>query len=320
MELIWLTPDLREIGPAYNDIDFDVGVPDQSTNDFLMIGDIPDSAGALYVPGTEFGGLIEYKQTKNTDSLIKTKGWTWRGLLTQGIICPESGQNYYTASGDAHAIIRNLLSGFLGDFFTVPEATSGIVIPSYQFARYCTLLDGITAMLDTVGAKLRIVAQKPSSGTPVQVVVTAVPVETIGDKYTQDSPVSLTHTVDGMGANHLICLGQGELAERTRIDLYIDNKGIVSNTPYYTGRDERTAVYDYSSAETAESLTYYGKKRLLEVASKQSLSLDDADVNGDIGDIVYGYMDGMETTSPIIQRILKYSGGFWSHESKIEGV
>ena len=134
MELIWLTPDLREIGPAYNDIDFDVGVPDQSTNDFLMTGDIPDNAGALYVPGTEFGGLIEYKQTKNTDSLIKTKGWTWRGLLTQGIICPESGQNYYTASGDAHAIIRNLLSGFLGGLFTVPEATSGIAIPSYQYA------------------------------------------------------------------------------------------------------------------------------------------------------------------------------------------
>lgn len=320
MDLMWLSSDMREIGPCYNDIDFDIGTPEKSSNDFLMYGKIYEGAGAVYVPGTEFGGLIEYQQVKNTDDSVKTKGWTWRGLLTQGIICPASGQDYYIASGDANSIMRILLSGFLGGFFKVPDTTSGINIPSYQFNRYCTILDGLTDMLSSVGAKMKIVAEKPAAGAAVQVTLMAEPVSTIGDKYTRDSPVSLTHTTNDMGINHLICLGQGELAERTRIDLYVDNEGTISSTQYYTGREERTAVYDYSAAEDTDVLTEYGKKRLLEVASKKSLALDDADVDGDIGDLVFGHMRGLSATVPIIQKICKFSGGIWTFESKIEGV
>lgn len=320
MDLMWLTSDMLEIGPCYNNIDFDIGIPEKSSNDFMMTGQIHAGAGAVYVPGTEFGGLIEYQQVKNTDESEKTKGWTWRGLLTQGIICPASGQDYYIVSGDAHSIMHTLLSGFLGGFFKVPQITSGINIQSYQFNRYCTILDGLTDMLGSVGAKMKIVAEKPAAGAAVQVTITAELVNTIGDKYTSDSPVSLTHTTNNMGINHLICLGQGELAERTRIDLYIDDEGNISSTQFYTGREERTAVYDYSAAEDTNVLTEYGKKRLLEVASKKSLALDDADVDGDIGDLVFGHMRGLSTTVPIIQKICTFSGGIWTFESKIEGV
>ena len=214
MDMIWLTSELEEIGPCYNDVDFDVGVPESATNDFQMSGLIPDGAGGVYIPGTEFGGLLEYAQTTNYNDSIKTKGWTWRGLLTQGIIAPDSGQDYKIVSGDAHAVMRSLLSGFLGGFFHVPETLSGITVSNYQFNRYCTILDGLTAMLDSVDAKLSIVAEKPLSG-PVQVTLTAKPIETIGDKYTIDSRVDITHTDNRMGINHLICLGQGELKDRT---------------------------------------------------------------------------------------------------------
>lgn len=117
MDMIWLTSDLAEIGPCYNDADFDVGVPESATNDFQMSGLIPDGVGGVYVPGTEFGGLIEYAQTTNYDNSVKTKGWTWRGLLTQGIITPDAEQDYKIVSGDAHTVMRSLLSGFLGGFF-----------------------------------------------------------------------------------------------------------------------------------------------------------------------------------------------------------
>lgn len=320
MELIWLDSYLHEIGPCKTDIDFDVGVPDKSSNDFLLTGEIPDGVGAVYVPGTEFGGFIESQETSNFDSVIKNKGWTWRGLLTQGIICPASGDDYYTASGDAHTIMRTLLSSFLGGFFNVPETTSGITITNYQFARYCTILDGLTAMLDSVGAKMTIVASKPSASASVQVTLTAESIETIGDKYTTDSPVDLTYTDNQMGINHLICLGQGELSARTRVDLYMDINGDISTTQYYTGFDERTAVYDYSSAESIAVLTAGGKTRLAELASKKSLKLNNSDVNGNVGDLVYGYMNGQSVTSPITQKILTISGGIWKFESKIEGV
>lgn len=91
-------------------------------------------------------------------------------------------------------------------------------------------------------------------------------------------------------------------------------------TQYYTGRDERTAVYDYSSAESIPALLVYGKQRLLELASQKTITIDNAYVNGEIGDLVYGYMDGIETTSPITHKILTISGGFWRFESKIKGV
>ena len=319
MDMIWLNSDLEEVGPCYNDADFDVGVPESATNDFQMSGLIPAGVGGVYIPGTEFGGLIEYAQTTNYDDSVKTKGWTWRGLLTQGVISPDAGQDYKIVSGDAHAVMRSLLSSFLGGFFNIPETLSGINITNYQFERYCTILDGLTAMLDSVGAKMSIVAEKPLSG-PVQVTLTAKPIETIGDKYTIDSRVDITHTDNRMGINHLICLGQGELAQRTRVDLYIDVNGVISTTPFYTGRDERTAVYDYSSAENVDVLTSYGKKRLLEVASQKTIAINNADVNGDVGDLVYGYMGGIETTAPITHKILTISGGIWKYESKIKGV
>lgn len=320
MEMIWLTSALAEIGPAYADIDFDVGVPESATNDFQITGTIPDGVGAVYVPDTEFGGFVEYQQTKNYDDSVIIKGWTWRGLLTQGIISPDSGQDYKIVSGDAHTIMRSLLSGFLGNFFYVPDTLSGINISNYQFNRYCTILDGLTAMLDEAGAKLCIVAEKPIAGSAVRVTLTAKPIETIGDKYTIDSPVDVTFTDNRMGINHLICLGQGELAQRTRVDLYIDINGNISTTPYYTGLTERTAIYDYSSAEDNATLISYGKKRLLEITSQKTISIDNANVVGDVGDMVYGYMDGVETIAPITHKILTISGGIWHFESKIKGA
>ena len=320
MDMIWLTPDLTEIGPCYDNIDFDVGVPESATNDFQMTGLIPAGVGGVYCPDTEFGGLIEYQETTNYDDSMKTKGWTWRGLLTQGVISPDSGQDYKIVSGDAHTVMIGILSGFLGGFFHVPETLSGINISNYQFNRYCTILDGLTAMLDSVGAKMVIKAIKPENGRPVEVTLTAEPIKTIGDKYTVDSHVDITLTNNQMGINHLICLGQGELKDRTRVDLYIDADGRVGTTQYYTGLDERTEVYDYSSAENTDTLISYGKRRLLEVASQKSITINDADVSGDVGDLVYGYMDGVETTSPITHKILTISGGIWHFESKIKGV
>lgn len=316
--MMWLTSELAEIGPCYNDIDFDVGIPGTATNDFEINGKIPNGVGAVYCPGTEFGGLIEYQQTNNYNGEIKSKGWTWRGLLTQGVISPDAGQDYKIVSGDAHAVMTSLLSGFLGGFFRVPAGLSGITIESYQFARYCTILDGLTAMLESVDAKLSIVAEK--AGGNVVVTVSAKPIETIGDMYTVDSRVDMTLTDDNMGINHLICLGQGELAERTRIDLYIDNEGNIGTEQYYTGREERTAIYDYSSAEDDNVLETYGKRRLLETASQKTIAIDNANVNGEVGDLVYGYMDGVETTSPITHKVLTISGGIWRFESKIKGA
>lgn len=317
-ELIYLTSDLSEIGPCRADVDFDVG--NDATNDFVLKGILPDSIGGLYVPGTEFGGLLEYLQTSNRNDVVTRKGYTWRGLLEKGIITPPAGSDYRIVSGDANAVMASLLSGFMGGFFHVPETAAGITIDNYKFPLYCSYLEGLTGMLQEYGAKLVITADKPAAGSCIVVTIQAKRRVTIGDKYSEEFPVSLTYTDDGMGINHLICLGPGELQNRTRVDLYVQEDGSIGTTQYFTGFRERTELYDYSNSESESNLVTYGKRRLRERMSKKTLQLNDADVDGDIGDLVYGCMNGISTTSPITRKILTVTGGIWKRESKIEGV
>lgn len=318
MELIYLTSDLSEIGPCRADVDFDVG--NDATNDFVLKGILPDGIGGVYVPGTEFGGLLEYLQMSNRNDVVTRKGYTWRGLLKKGVIMPLAGSDYRIVSGDANAVISSLLSGFMGGFFHVPETASGITIDNYKFPLYCTYLEGLTGMLREYGAKLVITADKPAAGSGPVVTVQAKPRVTIGDKYSEEFPVSLTYTDDGMGINHLICLGPGELQHRTRVDLYVQEDGSIGTQQYYTGFRERTEVYDYSNSESESNLVTYGKRRLRERMSKKTLQLNNADVDGDIGDLVYGYMNGISTMNQITRKILTITGGTWKRESKIEGV
>lgn len=318
-ELIYLTPELTEIGPCNENIDFDVG-EDNASNDFLLRGIIPDGVGGIYVPGTEFGGLVGYMQTTNKSDVVSNKGYTWRGLLTLGIISPPAGSSYKVVSGDANAILAELLGGYMGGIFTIPAGTSGITITDYQFPLYCTLLTGITGMLEEYGAKLRIIAEKPAHGGEVVITIDAVESATIETMYSQESPVSLTYTDNRLGINHLICLGGGELQERTRVDLYVQADGSIGTTQYYTGLDERTAIYDYSNAESEANLIRCGKLRLKSIATGKTLTIDNSDVDGDVGDYVSAYYNGASASVRITEKILTITGGTWKYESKIEGA
>lgn len=318
-ELIYLTPELTEIGPCNENIDFDVG-EDNASNDFLLRGIIPDSVGGIYVPGTEFGGLVGYMQTTNKSDAVSNKGYTWRGLLTLGIISPPAGSSYKVVSGDANAILAELLGDYMGGIFTIPEEPSGITITDYQFPLYCTLLTGISGMLEEYGAKLRIIAEKPAHGGEVVITIDAVESATIETMYSQESPVSLTFTDNRLGINHLICLGGGELQERTRVDLYVQADGSIDTTQYYTGLDERTAVYDYSNAESEANLVRYGKLRLKSIMTGKSLTIDNSAVDGDVGDYVSAYYNGASASVRITEKILTITGGTWKYESKIKGA
>lgn len=318
-ELIYLTPELTEIGPCNENIDFDVG-EDNASNDFLLKGIIPDGVGGIYVPGTEFGGLVGYMQTTNKSDVVSNKGYTWRGLLTLGIISPPAGSSYKVVSGDANSILAGLLGDYMGGIFTIPEEPSGITITDYQFPLYCTLLTGISGMLEECGAKLRIIAEKPAHGGEVVITIDAVESATIETMYSQESPVSLTYTDNRLGINHLICLGGGELQERTRVDLYVQANGSIDTTQYYTGLDERTAVYDYSNAESEANLVRYGKLRLKSIATGKTLTIDNSDVDGDVGDYVSAYYNGASASVRITEKILTITGGTWKYESKIEGA
>lgn len=320
-QLILLNSDMTEIGSVDIDIDAEYGTSEDSTNDIEISTQEIQAyhPGGIYIPGTEIGGLFEYSKSKTDTDIQTLKAWTWRGLLAQSLILPPAGSNYKIVSGEANSIIASMLSNVLGGFFRVPGTSSGLTISSYQFPLYINTLDGLEGMLEKYGYRLSIHADKVSNG--VAVTVEAVEATVIAGTYNDDSEIPMIFTDDNMGINHLLCAGSGELQARMKVDLYIGADGKVTTTKYYTGFAERTAFYDYSSAESMDDLVDYGSKRLLELASHRTLTIE-APENMDIevGDIAQGtFPDGTVVQLPIVKKIFRIAGGLILTEVEIKG-
>ena len=320
-QLILLNSDMTEIGSVDIDIDAEYGTSEDSTNDIEISTQEIQAyhPGGIYLPGTEIGGLFEYSKSKTDTDIQTLKAWTWRGLLAQSLILPPVGSNYKIVSGEANSIIASMLSNVLGGFFRVPGTSSGLTISSYQFPLYINTLDGLEGMLEKYGYRLSIHADKVSNG--VAVTVEAVEATVIAGTYNDDSEIPMIFTDDNMGINHLLCAGSGELQARMKVDLYIGADGKVTTTQYYTGFAERTAFYDYSSAESMDDLVDYGSKRLLELASHRTLTIEaPEDMDIEVGDIAQGtFPDGTVVQLPIVKKIYRIAGGLILTEVKIKG-
>lgn len=326
MELILATRDGREKELIPYDIDMEAG----GDNTFEM--EIPRAAWTgeyehemlVYVPDTEFGGIIGEIQTMNEPEMVYCRGYLWRGLLQHKIIVPPSGQDYYTISGDANACIRQLITNIYADpLIRGAESAAGIMISNYQFNRYTDLLTGMIAMLSTVGYRLNIAYIQQNAGGYVE--IGAVPIEnyTAQIQFSEDDEIKINADDIRNGVNHLICLGQGELAARTVIHLYADASGNISQTQTFTGRDEITETYDFSSAEDEASLIKGGIERLMEIRSSRRFDASAGRIEADlqIGDIVSGqdYTTGISVSLPIERKILRIIGEIETVEYRLEG-
>lgn len=324
MELILATADGRELRRIYEDADIDLGDQD----DFELT--IPTSAwdGSMrfgcrvYVPGTEYGGIIGETESITGDSVIYVRGHTWRGLLGKKIIEPDTGQDYKTVSGDLNAIIRDQVDGRFGGLFLGSTASTGI-LKSWQFDRYCTLSDGLQKMLKASGYKLRLSYTQIESGGYVQ--VSAVPAVDYSDsvEVSQDSRLNFTSRSYKRGTNHLICLGKGELKDRLVVHLYAQKDGSISQTPYYTGAQELVEVFDNSNAEK-DDLTEAGTERLKELMNYDLFEVRASDMEDlilDIGDTISGrdYITGTHISKPIVHKILRIQNQRVSVEYRLEG-
>ena len=217
----------------------------------------------LYVEGEEYGGIIDKIRVNTERDEIIYKGRTWHGVLENKVICPENGQDYLILNGDANEVLQEIIDLIgLSDLFTASTEDSGIQIVSYQMNRYIYGYTGIKKMLKEFGAKLRI------RWTDAMVELSALPiVDYSEDEEFDTSQVDFTVEKDFLPVNHLICLGQGDLAERAVIHLFTDENGGVQ--PYatvtdpvqdsdyilnesqkvMTGSDEVVEVLDYPGAE-----------------------------------------------------------------------
>lgn len=277
----------------------------------------------IFVPESEYGGLLEERKTSTSENMITWIGYTWRGLLSQKIIQPPEGQSHLTVTGEANSIIRQIVGDRFGPLFIADLSDSGIQINNYQFDRYCTVLDGIEKMLAVKNARLKIYYQQGTpGGNDGAIHLCAVPVVDWSEEfeYSQDGKLTFTTQDYRRGINHLICTGEGENEERQILHLYTQKDGSIGDTKYYDGLEEREAVYDFSSADI-EELRKGGEERLLELMNYKQMEAEITDADIDIGDIVGGRdrVTGMTLQKPVIAKVIKIQSSNVNIEYKLKG-
>lgn len=314
MDLIYTNSSMQAIGvmKAY-DLDLAFG---SDENDFEIKVDANNhccEAGYyVYIIGTEYGGVIDAVTSDTETGEVTYTGRTWHGILNSKVICPDAGQDYLTLNNEANGVLNSLITRMgLTSIFTVNIYASGLEISHYKMPRYVTGYDGIMQMLKSVGGKLIL------SFDGEKAILSAAPIE----DHTKDGSVSsdamsFQVKTTSKKVNHLICLGQGELKDRTVVHLYADASGSISQTQTLTGADEYTAVYDYPSAESAQKLIEAGASRLAELQNQDNLSvsLNEAECAFDVGDVV-GAVDtitGISVAVPITKKIVSIRNDYMS--------
>lgn len=277
----------------------------------------------IYIPGTEYGGIIGEVLTDTTLDYVELKGLSWRGRLAKKIIEPPAGSDYKTVSGELHTVMKSLIEPEFDGFFVVSAEDTGVTVSNYQFDRYCTLLDGLNKMLKSKGYRLKLSFRREQND-PGYLYVEAVPITDFSDRIELSRDCKLNYTMDDKrdGVNHLIVTGKGELQDRNILHLYVQENGEIGTEQYYTGIREITEVYENTSTET-EELMSAAEDRLRSLAGKKTFKMDVAKLgmDVDIGDIVGGrdYLTGMYMAKQVENIVYEIINDVESKTYKLEG-
>lgn len=279
--------------------------------------------GYIYSPHTEFGGQITLIRHSTSEHTITMEGPTWRGLLFQKVIEPPSGQAYLTFEDvDILSVVRTVIGNKFGSLFTVASGSYGKNV-TVNF-RYQTIAGGLHKLLRENGLRLKLEFDN--------IVHTVnVGVESVGDmtdsiELSQDYGIDLTSTQGNTEVtNHCIALGQGNLENRTRIDVYRVGTEYFTNKPASLSVEQlRTIVYDYPNAESNEELLNGAIDRLQETAPANEIKLDEVDLGESVslGDLI-GIRDrltGMHGTAEVVGKICSVSDGKESISMTVNAV
>lgn len=261
----------------------------------------------VFVPGTEYGGVVSVlcpARTRYGDA-IAYKGRTWHGILDDHAICPPSGRSHLTVSGDADAVLGQLVQAMgLGDIFSAGNYAGINVAGSFRYRAGYT---GIVEMLAASGARLKAAWDTAA----MRCVLSAVPVRDWGDVPGVSGSTVYSAELDYRKYNHLIALGKGEGASRTVYNLYSDAAGNISEHQTMKGLDERAYIYDYSNAELAD-LKAKAREKLAKLRQTDAIDVDlDSGAGVAVGDTVTAYSPavGVSTRGTVTKLTVKVADG-----------
>lgn len=266
----------------------------------------------LYIPNTEWGGIVTSIQHSTQKGTVTLSGTTWRGILHGIVVEPEAGEAYVEFTGiDANEAIELALNNRYQSLIEVTSAVAGVNVTGQW--RYKTVAKCLNDTLGDFGLCLKVIW----SNVDNKIILSAEPVNTMSDdvELSQDYGIDFTSN-EGCSYlfNRCIGLGKGELQNRTVVDVYYSNGEFYSDQPVgWVADDERTLIYDYPSAETAEELWKGAKDRLEGYIPRKSITINQitTGITVELGDIL-GTRDrltGMVGQSKVIRKILKITDG-----------
>lgn len=274
----------------------------------------------LYIENTEYGGIVDDISVDTAAETVTYNGRTWHGILNSKIIEPRKStdtstadvtisgtvKEYLVISGDANKCLAWLINRMGLDSLFAVNGTAGVNITQYQFDRYCEGYFGILKMLKSAGLKLHMVFDAVTRKT----ILNAVPIV----NYSNDEDIS-SDLFDYKASrkynsvNHLICLGQGELADRIVVHLYADENGNIGSTQSQFGAAEYVATYENTSDDSKTTLREDGKERLKELWAQDTMELtvNENELEYDINDVIKttDHITGLSTTADISKKIVK---------------
>ena len=242
----------------------------------------------LYFPDSEWGGRLESIQHVSKSHTVKLGGVTWRGMLSRRDIMPGAGQTHLNLSEtDIYPVMRSLISGF-GGVFTATSGNAGLLCG--QKYRFQNTLEGLLDMLDPLG--LRLVLTLDSDSRHVSLSTAPVVDRSTEIEFSGDYDFSYISTLGEATYNHVLALGRGEQENRLVRHVWLLPDGSMTTDSgaagIPSGAQERTLVYDYSSAEDEKELIRGAKKQLKEHGAQNGIeiSFDSDDLDLPLGDRV----------------------------------
>ena len=307
------------------DVDLDTG----DSNDFEVTVAAsewnPETLGygcRLYIPNTEYGGIIQDIESVTATGNVILRGDTWRGMLAYRIIEPPTGQNHLALSGELNDVIRELIGDRFGGLFYVPEIDTGITVSNWQVDRYVTLYAALMKLVDAFGYRLNISYIQPEGLEYGYASSQAVSIVDCSEQqeYSTEGNMHVDIRDCRNGVNHLVCAGEGENQQRAVVHLYVQQDGSIGETQYYFGQDEKAEAYIYTSADVTQ-LKEDGTKRLKDLMNYKKCEMTVEDIDLELGDIVSGYDEITDTQvrKPVVRKILKVQNGSTTIDYKVEG-
>lgn len=290
-------------------------------NDFAVTltpaSGVPAEKTIIYAEDTDMIGIVRGYDSRGTLKLI---GRTWTGELDAKVLCPLPGKAYYSVSGELNECLRALISRLRMDWlFSVTREKSGVHIDhtfkgsrdaaQQDTGRYMGGWSAMWQMLLASGCKV-----SARWDPQIKRVVLA------GSKradYTDDEGLATSKAIisasKSEAVNHLVCLGKGDMADRTVVHVYADKYGNVSSKQTMFGRDEIADTYDDANAEDAAELisdSYAKLKELRESAQEIAVLVRGDSTVMDVGDLVGGTdaITGISAQAVITKKVVTTDG------------